>query len=108
MFFDSSLFAMQNYALIRQGAGNAVLKTIPTPDLRPDYILVRTVAVALNPTDWTSLDAVGNDGTGQGCDYSGIVEEVGSNVRRLKKGDRVAGFSHGCKTVSHGDKRRVG
>lgn len=24
----------------------------PVPKLRPDYILVKVVAVALNPTDW--------------------------------------------------------
>lgn len=87
---------MQNYGLIREGAGNAVLKPISIPRLRDDYILVRTVAVALNPTDWTTLDARGNDGTLVGCDYAGIVEEVGKAVTRdFKKGDRVAGFGHG-------------
>lgn len=87
---------MQNYGLIRVGTSNAVLKPIPIPQLRDDYILVRTVAVALNPTDWTTLDAPGDDGTLVGCDYSGIVEEVGrAVVRNFKKGDRIAGFGHG-------------
>ncbi|EXJ86697.1 hypothetical protein A1O3_03650 [Capronia epimyces CBS 606.96] len=87
---------MQNYGLIREGAGNAVLRAIPLPKLRDDYLLVRTVAVALNPTDWTTLDADGDDGTIVGCDYAGVVEEVGKAVTKaFKKGDRVAGFSHG-------------
>ncbi|KAI0528349.1 putative zinc-binding oxidoreductase ToxD [Xylaria digitata] len=87
---------MQNYGLIREGTSNAVLKPIPIPQLRDDYVLVRTVAVALNPTDWTTLDAPGDNGTLVGCDYAGVVEEVGSSVTRdFKKGDRIAGFAHG-------------
>ncbi|KAI1275325.1 putative zinc-binding oxidoreductase ToxD [Xylaria sp. FL0933] len=87
---------MQNYGLIREGAGNAVLKSIPIPQLPEDYVLVRTVTVALNPTDWTTLDAPGNNGTLVGCDYAGVVEEVGRAVtRHFKKGDRIAGFGHG-------------
>ncbi|KAI8944970.1 putative zinc-binding oxidoreductase ToxD [Xylaria longipes] len=87
---------MQNYGLIRVSTGKAVLKPIPIPQLRDDYILVRTVAVALNPTDWTTLDAPGDDGTLVGCDYAGVVEEVGRAVtRNFKKGDRIAGFGHG-------------
>ncbi|KIW27416.1 uncharacterized protein PV07_07154 [Cladophialophora immunda] len=89
--------SLRNFGLIREGTGCAVLKPIPVPKLEADYILVRTVAIALNPTDWTSLDAVGNDGTIVGCDYSGIVEEVGEAVKdRFQRGDRVAGFGHGA------------
>ena len=87
---------MQNYGLIREGAGHAPLRAIPMPRLRDDYVLVRPVAVALNPTDWTTLDARGDDGTIVGCDYAGIVEEVGKDVtKNFKKGDRIAGFAHG-------------
>ncbi len=89
---------MENYGLIREDTGIASLKAIPVPRLRDDYILVRAVAIALNPTDWTTLDAVGDNGTLVGCDYAGIVEEVGRAVKReFKKGDRIAGFAHGGK-----------
>ncbi|KIW97338.1 uncharacterized protein Z519_02730 [Cladophialophora bantiana CBS 173.52] len=89
--------SVQNFGLVREGTGRAVLKPIPVPKLEADYILVRTIAIALNPTDWTSLDAVGEPGTIVGCDYSGVVEEVGKDVKdRFKKGDRVAGFGHGA------------
>ncbi|KAI1621219.1 chaperonin 10-like protein [Exophiala viscosa] len=85
----------QNYGLIREGAGNAVLRAIPVPQLRDDYILVRTLAIALNPTDWTTPDAVGDDGTLVGCDYAGIMEEVGKAVKKpFKKGERIARFGH--------------
>ena len=88
--------ASPNLGLIRKGAGHAVLQPLPIPKLRDDYILVKTIAVALNPTDWTTLDAVGDNGTIVGCDYSGIVEAVGTKVKKpFKKGDRVAGFAHG-------------
>jgi NADPH:quinone reductase-like Zn-dependent oxidoreductase len=87
---------MQNFGLLRADTGTAVLQSIPVPELRPGYILVKTVAVALNPTDWTSLDAVGDPGTIVGCDYAGIVEQVGSGgSNRFKKDDRIAGFAHG-------------
>lgn len=95
--------AGENFGLVRQGTGRSVLQRIPIPQLRDDYILVRTVAVALNPTDWTTLDAPGDDGTIVGCDYAGIVEQVGPAVTKIfKKGDRVAGFGHGGKAISAG------
>lgn len=68
----------------------------PNPSLRPDYIKVKTVAVALNPTDWKHIDFRATKGALNGCDYAGIVEAVGDNVKNgLKVGDRVAGFTHG-------------
>ncbi|KAK5695785.1 hypothetical protein LTR97_008205 [Elasticomyces elasticus] len=87
----------QNYGLLREGAGNAVVRPIPLPKLRENYVLIRTVAIALNPTDWTTLDANGDDGTIAGCDFAGIVEEVGSAVTKsFKKGDKVTGLAHGA------------
>lgn len=88
--------ALRNFGLVRQDAGKAALQEIPVPTVRDDYILVRTEAVALNPTDWTTLDRNGANGTLVGCDYSGVVEEVGKDVTKpWKKGDRVAGIAHG-------------
>lgn len=87
---------IQNFGLIRTATSTASLLKIPIPILRDDYILVRTVAIALNPTDWTTLDAKGDNGTLVGCDYSGTVLEVGKAVtKNWKIGDRVAGFGHG-------------
>lgn len=73
------------------------LTTRPYPTLRPDRIIVKTVAVALNPTDWKQID-VGRPEPGcvVGCDYAGIVEEVGSEVQKpFKKGDRICGLVYG-------------
>jgi NADPH:quinone reductase-like Zn-dependent oxidoreductase len=77
-------------------------RSIPT--LRDDYILVKTVAVALNPTDWKHIAYLAPPGVLVGCDYAGIVEEVGKSVKKnFKKGDRVCGFVHGANAVQPED-----
>lgn len=83
-------------ALKVQSPGHAaVVSNVPTPTLLDDYLLVKTVAVALNPSDWKHLDRVDTPTT-IGCDYAGIVEEVGPKVTKSwKKGDRVCGVTHG-------------
>lgn len=76
---------------------------IKLPSLRPDYVLVKTIAVALNPTDWKHINFVESPAT-IGCDFAGIVENVGADVKtRWKKGDRVYGFAHGGNEVQPED-----
>ncbi|KAL3958295.1 hypothetical protein ACCO45_006457 [Purpureocillium lilacinum] len=61
---------------------------------------IRTIAVAVNPCDWKQVDGLGTPGVLLGCDYAGVVEEVGPGVRRpFQKGDRVCGFAHGANTT---------
>ncbi|KAJ5561984.1 hypothetical protein N7535_003553 [Penicillium sp. DV-2018c] len=88
-------------AIIVQGPGHASLvQDAPIPEMPDNYILVKTKAVALNPTDWRHIDFVPCKGATVGCDYSGIVEAVGPQVKKgFKKGDRVAGFVHGSNVV---------
>ncbi|KAL7954595.1 putative zinc-binding oxidoreductase ToxD [Trichoderma compactum] len=88
--------SIQNYGLVRKSAGHAVLQPIPLPRLPDDYVLIRAVTVAINPTEWTTLEAAGDNGTLVGCDWVGIVEEIGPAVaKELRIGDRVAGCAHG-------------
>ena len=76
----------------------------PIPTLRDDYILVKNVSVALNPTDWKHIAFLAPVGVLVGCDYAGIVEDVGKNVKKpFKKGDRVCGFVHGANAVQPED-----
>ncbi|BCS02740.1 zinc-binding alcohol dehydrogenase family protein [Aspergillus luchuensis] len=76
----------------------------PIPKLRDDYILIKTVSVALNPTDWKHIEYLAPTGVLVGCDYAGIVEEVGPAVKKpFKKGDRVCGFVHGANAVQPED-----
>lgn len=71
------------------------------PKLRHDYLLVKVKAVALNPTDWKHIAfELGADGSLVGCDFSGIIEQVGPGVTKpFKKGDRIAGVAHGGNAV---------
>ncbi|KAL7948025.1 GroES-like protein [Trichoderma barbatum] len=80
-----------------KGPGKAeIVKDSPMPKLRDDYIIVKTAAVALNPTDWKQIDYLASPGAIVGCDYSGVVERVGSAVKHGPHvGDRVMGMVHG-------------
>ena len=76
----------------------------PRPTVRDSYILVKTKCVALNPTDWKHVDFYAGPGALLGCDYAGVVEEIGTGVTKLfKKGDRVCGFVHGANVLQHED-----
>ena len=91
----------QNRGLVKTGKGCAAITNLALPSLRDDYILIKTVAVALNPADWQNLEEDFEPGAKPmliGNDAAGIVEAVGENVtNRLKKGDRVMCVVHGGK-----------
>jgi len=92
-------------AIVITKPGLAGIQTVNLPALREDYILVRTTAVALNPTDWKHVKGIdGNTGCRVGCDYAGIVEQVGSRVTKaFAPGDRICGFAHGANSVQPED-----
>lgn len=83
------------------GPKNAkVIPDAPVPEVPADYLLVKVIAVALNPTDWKHIDFIAQPDYHHtvGCDYAGIVVSVGSAVTKsFQPGDRIAGFSHGSK-----------
>jgi NADPH:quinone reductase-like Zn-dependent oxidoreductase len=68
---------------------------VPEPALGPDSVLVEAWATSVNPIDWKirsgarqkdfplTLPAI------LGMDVSGVVREVGRNIRTFKPGDRV-------------------
>lgn len=88
---------------IQQG-GKAAVVDAPIPRLRPDCVMVKTVAVSLNPVDWKHISIVpGTEGCTAGSDFAGIVRKVGSKVTTLKVGDRVAGWVHGGNIGSRED-----
>jgi NADPH:quinone reductase-like Zn-dependent oxidoreductase len=88
-------------ALVHKAKGVFELRNnVPLPRLRDEYVIVKTKAVALNPTDWKSANNAPSPGAIAGCDYAGVVEQVGPKVSNpLKVGDRVAGFVGGGTTA---------
>ncbi|KAK1448474.1 TOXD [Colletotrichum cuscutae] len=95
----------QNQAVKTVSAGNAQVVDVLVPGLSAaDYLLVKTSAVAINPTDWKHVEAAdhaGCVGSWVGCDYSGVVVEVGPGVTKgFKVGDRICGPVNGsCVSV---------
>ena len=78
------------------GTNHLSLESVPLPSLKADQVLVKNLAVAQNPTDVKSFDmnAFG-DGAVLGCDFAGVVEDRGTEVTRVEKGDRVSSFMWG-------------
>ncbi|WP_421976274.1 NAD(P)-dependent alcohol dehydrogenase [Roseivirga seohaensis] len=94
---------MKAFTKLKYGGPEVLqLEEIEKPTIKEGHILVRVVANSANPADWHILrgkpffarftfgllkpkDKV------LGADFSGIVEEVSSNVSRFKIGDRVFG-----------------
>lgn len=73
--------------------GPAIIHDRPMPTLRPSYMIVKVIAVALNPADDLLIDyQLAVPGSLLGCDYAGVVVHVGEHVERdFKEGDRVCG-----------------
>ncbi|KAL3479217.1 chaperonin 10-like protein [Aspergillus californicus] len=78
------------------GQGGRVKDDVPIPTISPNEVLVKVKAVALNPTDFKHLDVISPPHSIIGCDYAGVIQQVGSAVRSgWAPGDRVAGVVHG-------------
>ena len=73
--------------------GNIVESKTEKPELKPDEVLLKVTHSGLCGTDvhYKSVDmALGHEGVGN-------VEQIGSAVKHLKKGDRVGwGYNHDC------------
>jgi NADPH:quinone reductase-like Zn-dependent oxidoreductase len=74
----------------------AAVRDVLMPIVHDDWVLVKVKAVGINPTDWKHISYGAADiGCRVGCDYAGVVEEVGSKVSNFAKGDRITGWIHG-------------
>ena len=66
----------------------------PLPTAGPGELVVKNAAIAINPLDCHMQDVgvfVQQWPAIFGCDVAGEVYEVGPDVQRFKKGDRVIG-----------------
>ena len=74
----------------KQGQWKVIDLPIPTPG--PKDVLVKIVATALNPVDWKIKEYgffVSEYPWVGGTDGAGIVEQVGSEVTNVAKGDKM-------------------
>jgi NADPH:quinone reductase-like Zn-dependent oxidoreductase len=80
-------------AIIVDPAGEFVVsENVPVTELEPDALIIKTMAVALNPADTKMLGDFVVPGTIFGFDCSGIVIAVGPAVNKVfAPGDRVCG-----------------
>ena len=90
------------FAIVYGGPEVFKLSEAEKPIPAPDEILVKIKALSVNPMEWHILRGepyfarltLGLFAPKQkiiGSDYSGVVEEVGSNVKDFKPGDEVFG-----------------
>ncbi|KAG8157944.1 hypothetical protein KVR01_012216 [Diaporthe batatas] len=85
----------------------AVILERPEPTVPDGHILVKPVAVAIQPSDWKHVDFIFvGDPTGVrlGFEYAGKVVDIGANTTcDFKIGDRVFGLCHATNTVRKDD-----
>ncbi|MFC2012596.1 zinc-binding dehydrogenase [Chloroflexota bacterium] len=80
-------------AVYRTGKG-MVVEDIPYPTVEPDGVIVKVKASGICGSDLHGYKrGRGRDGATMGHEFSGDIEEVGANITRVKKGDRVAAMS---------------
>ncbi|GAP83760.1 putative zinc-binding dehydrogenase family [Rosellinia necatrix] len=79
-------------AIVANAVGDLIIAhDVPLPELKPDLMLIRTVAVAINPADIKMTGAMAAVGCTAGGDCAGIVLAIGTDVPagRFAIGDRV-------------------
>lgn len=87
-------------AILQDHLGQPVIaEDVPVPSIRPGKVLVKTVAVALNPVDHKMGKAFPSPGAVVGMDFSGHVVSIDDSVKLarpdIKLGDAVCGTVHG-------------
>lgn len=72
-----------------------LVNDVEMPTLRPDMMLCKVAAIALNPIDEKILQFSPTPGCIGGYDFAGEVVAVGSNVTSFNIGDRIFGLAFG-------------
>jgi NADPH:quinone reductase-like Zn-dependent oxidoreductase len=98
-----SLPATQTAIVGLHGGGLGISQDVHLPDLEEDMIIVKNVAIALNPVDTKMTGKLGTPGAIAGTDFAGIVVAIGSNVQTstpIAIGDRVCGAVQGMHSLT--------
>lgn len=101
----SKVIPVKQTAIIQDEHGHAILNhDSPVPQLRDGCVLVKTVAVALNPSDYKMGAAFPSAGAIVGTDFAGHVIAIHASVSASSQfsiGDAVCGISHGSNPGDH-------
>ncbi len=81
------------------GPERLVPMDLPDPHPGPGEVVVRVVAAGVNPVDWKIREGLLRDRIPHvfplvpGWDLAGTVEEIGDDVTRIRKGERVFAYA---------------
>ncbi|KAI0102473.1 putative zinc-binding dehydrogenase family oxidoreductase [Nemania sp. FL0031] len=94
-------------AVVGNGKGNVELsRNALMPEAKGDVVIIRNKAVSVNPVDAKMRGPYVTAGAIGGCDFAGIVEEVGPDAAKydIKVGDRVCAAIMGMNALepAHG------
>ncbi|KAI4157079.1 MAG: hypothetical protein L6R39_000793 [Caloplaca ligustica] len=94
-------------AVIPSAKARLEVQDRPIPQPQASELCVKNHALAINPADWKIQDYgifITKYPNVLGSDIAGVVEAVGPDVKKFKKGDRVTGFaaSIGNNEIDHG------
>lgn len=78
-----------------ESGGYRLADNIDIPHPKPGTMLCRVYAVAVSPYDAKIVDYSNIPGAVGGCDFAGVVVEVGEGLTRFKVGDRVLAVTFG-------------
>lgn len=83
------------------GSDKLALETLPCPELKANEVLIEVHCAGVNPVDWKIRSGYLKDFMPltlpfiPGIDVSGVVAEIGSEVKTVKKGQAVFGIGSG-------------
>ncbi|KAF5007623.1 hypothetical protein FDECE_6056 [Fusarium decemcellulare] len=92
MSSEKSQWPERMAAVVANAIGDLMVSQhVQPPELEPDMLLIKTVAVAVNPCDMKMTGSMASEGAISGGDCAGIVVAIGSGVPEGKFaiGDRV-------------------
>lgn len=97
-------------AIVQGSDGQLEVATqVPLPVLYPGTVLVKTIAVALQPVDYKMAQRFPSEGAVVGCDFSGLVVRIHPGTETsLQLGDMVCGVVHGSNTTDDEAERTNG
>ena len=85
---------MKAWVLNKNGIDNLNLKEIEKPKVKPEEVLIKIKAIGLNPIDSMVIDLIPVKSEIIPCaEFAGEIEDVGKNVKELKKGDKVSVYN---------------